>query len=263
MTINHLSSSQITLYLLCGLKYRYQYIENIPRTFRSSALVFGGTLHSSLAWLHHERQIGNQVSLEKLFRVFDTDWFSQRVERDIRFKDGEDEMKLSGMGKEMLRQYFSQPYKKIKGSEVPFTVPLIHPTTKAELGLNFEGFFDLVEADETIVEFKSSAQALSASDIRSHLQVTAYGYAFGILFGRPPHGFKIVNFVKNKKPRLEVTETERVRADYEAFFYVAESVFRAIQKEIFIPRTGYWCRDCEYQALCPMWKGNGVNREHA
>ena len=108
-------------------------------------------------------------------------------------------MKLTIIGKEMLALYFREPYKKLKGSEVPFTIPLVNPSTGEDLGVNLEGFFDLVEADDTIVEFKTSAQVLSAMDISSHLQLTAYGYAFQILHGKPPRGFKLINFIKNKK----------------------------------------------------------------
>ena len=38
---DHLSVSQINVYLACPLKYRFQYVDEIPRAFTSSALVFG------------------------------------------------------------------------------------------------------------------------------------------------------------------------------------------------------------------------------
>lgn len=257
--IDHLSSSQINLYLLCGLKYRFQYLDKLPRTFRPSALAFGSAVHSALSWFHKERMRGNGTTLDQLMKIFDADWFSQKVETNIRYKDGEEEMKLTVQGKEMLALYYRRPHKKFKGTEVPFTVPLVNLSTGEELGMNFEGFFDLVEADDTIVEFKTSAQALSPNDIHAHLQLTAYGYAFEFLHGKPPQGFKLINFIKGKKTRLVVTETTRKRAHYEGFFFLAQQVLNGIRNGAFVPRTGYWCKECEYAGICPMWRGNGAD----
>jgi putative RecB family exonuclease len=252
--MDHLSSSQINLYLLCSLKYRYQYIDKLPKPFQSSALAFGSVFHSALSWLHTERHNGVDVTLENLYRRVESDWDSQRVETDIRYKDGEEELKLAIIGKEMLGMYFREPHRDIAGTEVHFTVPLVNPQSGERLGINLEGYFDLVEADETIVEFKTSAQALTLGDIKVHLQLTAYGYAYNLLHRRPPKGYRIVNFVKTSKPRLEVTETKRSESNFEAFFHLAEQVLNGITKGVFIPKPGYWCKDCEYASVCPLWK---------
>lgn len=256
--IDHLSSSQIKLYLQCPQKYRFQYIDLIPKTFRSSALAFGSAFHSALSWFHKSRLSNGEATLEKLCKVFEADLFSQQVEADVRFKEGDDDMKLAVMGREMLSLYFKQPIPKIKGSEVPFVVPLTNPVTGREVGINLEGFFDLVEADDTIVEFKTSATVMSAFDIHTMLQLSAYGYAFITLYRKQPRAFKVLNFIKNKKPRLEVTETRRTKEDYEVFVSLAEQTLRAIQNGLFYPRTGFWCKECEYQALCPVWKSKGT-----
>lgn len=257
--MDHLSSSQINLYLICSLKYRYTYVDKLPKPFKASALAFGSAFHSTLSWLHKDRMNGRTATLERLFRIFDADWYSQKVETEIRYKESEDEMKLTVMAKEMIALYFHEPEKKIKGFEVPFTIPLKHPTNGKELGVNLEGFFDLVEEDETIVEFKTTAQAMSQADIDSHLQLSAYGYAYERLHGKPPKGFRIVNFVKNKKPRIESTETIRERRHYEAFYEIAAGVFMSIENGIFFPKPSFYCKDCEYANLCPLWNSNGNN----
>src|SRR5579862_6768058 len=254
--MDHLSSSQINLYLLCGLKYRFQYIDKLPKPFKSSALLFGSAIHSALSWLHDQRQAGTPDSLERLYKIFDADFYSQKVEKNITFKDGEDEMKLIAMGKEMLGFYYQEPPNEIKGSEMRFNFPLVNHRTGESLGINLEGYFDLIEADDTIVEFKTSAQTLSQSDIKSHLQLTAYGYAFDLLYGRLPRAFKLVNFVKTKKPKMEITETYRGKENFEAFFFLVEQVLNGIERKVFLPRPGYWCRDCEYAAQCPIGKAD-------
>lgn len=252
-TINHLSSSQIRLYLQCGLKYRYQYIDNLPRLFRPAALAFGSALHSALSFLHTARINGNTISLEKLIKVYETDWYSQTVETDLHYKDGEGADKLLPLGREMLGLYYHHPHKQVKGSEVPFVVPLVNPATGETLDVTLEGFFDLIEVNDIIVEFKTSAQAITQSDAESHLQLTAYGYAYQFVYGKPAKGFKLVNFIKGKRPRIETLDTTREKHHYEMFFSIANQVLRAIRSGIFIPCSGFWCKECEYRDLCPIW----------
>ena len=98
--IDHLSASQITLYSQCSLKYKFQYIDQLPKPFKSSGLAFGSVMHSAIEWFHKERIKKREIPLDRLLKVFETDWFSQKVDTSIRYKDGEDEMRLLLTGKE-------------------------------------------------------------------------------------------------------------------------------------------------------------------
>ena len=254
--LSHLSNSQISLYSQCSLKYKFQYIDEIPRPFKPSGLALGSAVHSALSWLNKERMNGNNVSLEKLYRIFDADWYSQKVDTEIRFKDGENEMKLAVLGKELLGLYFPKPYKPVKAVEIPFVVPLSNPRTGQQLGIDLEGVIDLIEEDDTIIEFKTSAQTIDPRNVDNNLQLTIYSYAFETLTQRPPRLLKVVNFVKTRKPKMIVLETKRKKADYERLFFLASQVLKGIQQGIFFPRTGFWCKDCEYAENCRKWKGN-------
>jgi len=259
--MEHLSSSQINLFLLCGLKYKYQYIERLPKPFKPSALALGSALHSTISWVHKREMEGKKVSADIVLKIFDADWYSQKTDMEIRYKENERELGLIILGKQMLQLFLEEPRKPVKGTEVPFTIPLINPRTKEDLGVTLEGFFDAIESDDTIVEYKTSATTISQSDVDNHLQLTAYGYAFEQLFRKPAKGFKIVNFVKNKKPKIVTTETERGIANYEAFFFLVKEVLKAIKVGAFYPRPGYWCKECEYRDLCPLWRASIVQRK--
>lgn len=252
--MDHLSSSQLNLYSQCSLKYRFQYVDLIPKPFKSSGLAFGSVIHSAISWIHNERIGGNKVTLERLYRIFDADWYSQKADTDIRYKNGESEMKLVFMGKEMLRMYYQEPVKKAKGTDVSFTVPLLNLATGEDLGIDLEGFIDLIEEDDTIVEFKTSSQTMN--DIDDHLQLTAYSYAYEVLYQRPPKLLKVINFVKTKKPKMIPLETKRDKADYQRFFHLAKQVLRGIKTHVFFPRSSFLCKDCEYEDNCKAWGGN-------
>ena len=107
--MEYLSSSQINLYLLCSLKYKFNYIDKLPKTFRPSALAFGSAIHSAISWLHKEQMSGNNVTLENLHKIFSADWYVQKSDLEVRFKYGEVETNLLVMAKEMLGLYFQNP----------------------------------------------------------------------------------------------------------------------------------------------------------
>jgi putative RecB family exonuclease len=253
---DHLSSSQISLYMQCSLKYKFQYLDELPKPFKPSGLAFGSVIHSAISWFHKERMAGRTPTLKRLLQILEADWFCQKVEREIRYRDREDEMQLMMLAREMLAQYFHQGHNGVRGSEIPFTVPLLNPTTGEEMGINLEGFIDLLESDDTIVEFKTSAQTMDPRDVEEHMQLTAYSYAFELLHQRPPKLIKLVNFVKAKKPKIMVHETMRQKEDYQRFYYLAKQVLKGIKSQIFFPRPSFWCKGCEYEQPCRAWNGN-------
>jgi len=254
--MDHLSASQMNLYLLCSLKYRFQYLDALPKPFRPAALAFGSAFHSALAWLHKQMTNGNGITLERLCKIFDADWYAQRLDTVILYNGPETEASLHVLAKELLRLYVTRPEGQVKGAEVPFTVPLVNPTNGEQLEVNLEGFFDLITADEAIVEFKTSGQTMTSRDADNHLQLTAYSYAYEALYQHPAANLKIVDLVKTKRPKMVVLETVRTKADHQRFFWLAKEVFNGIRSRVFFPRTGYWCRDCEYAQHCRAWKGN-------
>lgn len=251
----YLSSSQITLYMQCSLKYKFQYIDLLPKPFKSSGLAFGSALHSALSWFHRESMNNGGVSLEKLYKIFDADWYSQRTETEIRYKENEEEEKLIVLAKEMLALYYKLPPQKAKGTDVFFSVPLDEPENGRSL-IDLEGFIDLIEEGEAITEFKTSAQMLDSREVDQSLQLTIYSYAYEKLYQKPPRMLKLVDFVKSKKPKLIVFETKRDNNSYMRLFGVALQVINGINQKVFFPRTGFWCKDCEYAEECQAWKGN-------
>ena len=55
--MDHLSASQMNLYFQCSLKYKFQYLDKLPKPFKASGLVFGSAIHLAISWVH-KNQIG-------------------------------------------------------------------------------------------------------------------------------------------------------------------------------------------------------------
>ena len=98
------SLSQIQAYLFCPLKYRFQYLDKLPRPWRPSALAFGSSVHSALEWFHKQRLLGKSPKLAEVVEIFEADWYAQNLEPVV-FSEKESQDSLVEKGREMLRLY--------------------------------------------------------------------------------------------------------------------------------------------------------------
>ena len=103
--IDHLSASQITVYLDCSLKYRYSYIDRLPKPFRASGLALGSAIHAAVEWFHNIWAAGQEVDLESVCDIFEADWYAQTLE-PIRYKKGENSEGMLDLGRNLLRAYY-------------------------------------------------------------------------------------------------------------------------------------------------------------
>jgi putative RecB family exonuclease len=261
-TPDSISVSQINLYRTCSLKYRFQYLDGLPRLVRPAALVFGSAVHAALKWLHTVRKAGGEARLEDLLRVFEADWHAQCLDADIRFNGDTSADQFLIKGKELLSAYHRLPPRPVQEAEVSFQVPLVNPMTGEVLDVPLRGVMDLVEADGTLIEFKTSLKRWTLSDLPDNVQLTAYSYAYELLFGRPPRELRLVNLIRTRTPAIETHQTRREPSDYERLFYLGKEVRRGIQAGVFIPNRGCWlCKDCEYERDCHEWTGNDDRQE--
>ena len=251
------SVSHLNLYLTCSLKYRFQYIDRLPKLYRAAGMVFGSAIHKALEWLHKERKAGRNPPLDQLLRTFEADWHAQCLDEDIRFANGDDPEKLILKGKELLSEYYRMPASRVKDAELFFQIPLVNPETGEVLGIPLRGVIDLIEEDDVIGELKTSLKSWSLADLPDNLQLTAYSYAYEVLFGRPTKDLKVINLVRTKQPKVQTLITGREKKDYERLFCLAKEFLRGIRAGVFIPNRGCWmCKDCEYDQDCREWTGN-------
>lgn len=255
-----LSASAIQLYLTCSLKYRFQYVDRLPRLTLSANQAFGTAIHAALNWLHKERKQGRTPPLAEVLQVFAADWYAQtEVEggQAVRFDDAGDRGTLAHKGKELLTQYYHLPARQVRDSEMHFTLPLVNPATGEVLDVPLRGVIDLVEADDVIVEFKAPQKAPPLADLPDNIQVTTYAYAYTKLFGKPPREIRKVSLVRTKAPRVDTQTTGRDERDFTRLFHLGREVLKGHGAEVFLPNRGCWlCNDCEYRRDCDEWAGN-------
>ncbi len=248
------SVSQIQTYLGCPLKYRFSYVDRLPKAFRPAALAFGGSVHAAVEWFNRCRMAGEKPSLEDVLSVFEADWFAQNLD-PLQFSPGETPQALESRARAMLSIYLdSSNGGRPAAVEEPFSLEIADPRTGELLDVPFRGIVDLVEADGTLVDLKTAARSTPQDDVDRHLQLSTYALAVFLRTGEIPR-LRLDVLLKTSKPRLERIETSRT---VEELAWVARLIQRttwAIEEGHFFPNPSWRCQDCEYQEPCQGWRG--------
>src|SRR5258705_13197594 len=75
-----ISVSQVNAYLGCPLKYRFQYVDKIPRPWRVAAMAFGSSVHAAVEGFHKERLPHPTPEIDAVPKVFDAGLYAQKTE---------------------------------------------------------------------------------------------------------------------------------------------------------------------------------------
>jgi putative RecB family exonuclease len=250
---DNISVSQINQYLMCPLKYRFNYIDKLPKPFRPAELAFGSAIHAAVEWWHKNRKNGTGPEWQNVVWIFEADMRAQAMET-LKFKDGDSLESHLEKGKQLLAVYL-RDYKGsgVRAIELPFRVPLVDLETGESLELPLDGYIDLIEADDTVVELKTAARVFDPTSLTQNLQLSAYAYAFGWLYKRKPT-LRIDILTKTKNPALHSFEVNRDKDSLVRFFHIAKGVLRAIRERHFYPNEGWQCPNCEYFDICQKWR---------
>ena len=249
-----LSISQVNAYLGCPLKYRFQYVDKIPRPWRVAAMAFGSSVHAAVEWFHKERLAGRSPDLSQVVQVFDADWYAQNTEPLV-FSERESREGLAEKGRAMLQLYVeSTNGAKPVAVEQWFELDLADPETGELLDVRLRGVIDLVEEGDVLVDLKTAGRTLESGGLDRHLQLSTYALAFLLLRGQIPK-LRLDMLLKTTKPRLERHETTRSLEDLGWTARLIREVSLAIETEHFFPNPSWRCTECEYFAHCQQWRG--------
>jgi putative RecB family exonuclease len=250
-----LSVSQVNAYLACPLKYRFQYIDRIPKPWRAAALAFGSSIHAAVEWFWACRMAEGKVNREKTLEVFDADWYAANIDPLV-FSDREPKELLEERGRAMLNLYLDT----YEGTppplavEQPFELELADPETGEMLGVFLRGVIDLIEEDGTLVDLKTAARSMEAGGLERHLQLSTYALVKAVETGTIP-SLRLDMLFKTSRPRLERLPTNRTCEELSWTARLIRGVATAIESEQFFPSPSWRCGECEYFAHCQGWRG--------
>ena len=262
----HISHSQIFCYLACGLKYKFQYMEQRPKERISLALPFGKAIHASIERYYRslldDRTI---VSLDLMQTLFEESLYMEldTAEVPILFKtEAPDTDSAIKMGQGLLKAFYENidlTGMEIVDVELPLSAPL-YTEHGEKTDINLVGVIDLLLRDADgnllVVDNKTSKQKKSQDAVDTDLQMTAYSYLLasnGYVFSRAEVACRLDVLRKLKTPKLEHYFTSRTAVDRKRFARIANGVLAGIEQRIFIPVKGWLCSDCSYADACAKW----------
>jgi putative RecB family exonuclease len=263
----YISNSQINTYLNCSLRYKFQYVENLPPERVSIALIFGSSIHAAAEL--HNRTLKNQGRIEPIKALWERFEDCLNLELDntdvpvIYKRDMPDRAAAVEMGKalvETFHQNIDYTGYEIIDVELPLMAQL-YDIHRQPVDHKLFGILDLVLRDTNgeilVIDLKTAAKSMSQSTANSDSQMTCYSTLLAskkYVFPAAPVRCRFDILRKLKKPKLEQVYTTRSAEDRKRFCKIAVLVLEAVAAGIFPPRTSWMCADCSYQNACRDWK---------
>lgn len=247
MKNNHLSVTQIKMYLRCPLQYKFRYCDGlkIPPV---SAITLGKSIHSAL-----ERNYAQKIDSKHDLPVTQiTDIFSDFWDKEAKetiFEKDEDSTRLKDEGVHIIRAYHSQ----ISPTIQPKMVEQEFELSFQNVGYTLKGKIDLADKNDIIVDHKVTKRSMILENILNDIQLTCYALAYRHILGIKENGLRFDVTVRNKTPKIQQLTAQRTQEDINRFLKVLGYVSKAIQSGIFYPNENYFCGVCGYRNLCRKW----------
>ncbi len=249
--INHFSYSQLSTYLTCPLRYRYQYVERIPPSFTASSLVFGQAVHEAVAACYQSHLEGEVLRPDQMLDVYRQTCLG--VE-NLKHFNGDCEDSLTDKAKLMLKVFHDafDPDVQIIGIEEFFEVQFVKQVPP------FQGYIDLIEespnATISIVDLKTAARKPTKAQASNNLQLTAYTLGAEALGFDPEQlSLRLDVVTKTKSPELVRFETTRTQQERGRFVKLVKSLWSAIERHAFFHREDWHCSQCAWADHCRDW----------
>jgi DNA helicase-2/ATP-dependent DNA helicase PcrA len=235
--INSISYTALNTYKTCPLKYKYQFILNIP-TKQSKALSFGNTIHETLKE-YHQQKTNRKVSLNEILDMYKKNW------QPYGFDDRDNQIEYYKHGIDVLTRYYE------KYNNVDIKSRVIEKNFKFKLGdIDVSGKIDridlLPDGKYEIIDYKTGSSK-TEKEVRNDNQLTLYKLAASEVFGFDVE--KLTYFFLEDD--LKVT-TERNSQDIEKLKNEVLEVSEKLKTKKFPANPSNMnCNFCDFKEICP------------
>ncbi len=238
------SFSQLETYMLCPLRYKYQYVLRVP-TPAGAAASFGTSIHNALQLFYQDVINKRKTTLETLIAYYRTSW----VPVGFLSKSHEDRMKKEG--DHMLKTYFKTFHKKSAGIidvERPFKIKVD--------GIMVTGKIDRVDLrgkDEIeIIDYKTGRKP-EEKKLRDSLQLSIYLLAASDknLYGKEAHKVHLTFYYLQEPAKITMQKTAQDVANVKVKI---KEVVGKIKAQEYTPHVGPWCDFCPFRMICEAWQ---------
>jgi hypothetical protein len=269
------SSSQLDTYSRCPAQYYFRHIKKLPDYGNvSSSLVFDrclkATIYAGFGYepnpdipLEEQWKPELSVAVEafeaglKVDEVFTESfqWLCADIEKSasVEWTDELEENLMLKQGRTLVKD-FSNEFGEIEAEPlVSMRTMMVDKTTGEIVAANgtpvdIQATLDLVSKDGVIFKLKTSSR--SVSNLSYDWSLDLQWYAYEQLRNQAPAEIKVVNFVRTKKPKMQVLSAPQPRIS--RTLAICNSVIASINAGSFYPnaKNVYGCSKCGYSSEC-------------
>jgi len=263
------SFSQINLYEQCPRKYQYRYLDQLERAFETSPdLILGTSVHGALEWLYQQVNIFNIPIKADLLGKFHELWQNTRADtgENLVYKGDQHEDNYLRRGEQYLERYY-ETYAPFKDSKIIATELMMNFDLQKKENWweqKFRWIIDRLDKEgESFVinDYKTNKQLPPEEKEEYREQLTLYALGvqqkYGKYFQKLKARLHYLHFELTdeweitdellqpiiEKYREAINAIEKARFDYNMGITTA-----------FPTKQNAYCKYCEYQQLCPLWK---------
>ncbi|MBI2051511.1 ATP-dependent helicase [Candidatus Roizmanbacteria bacterium] len=238
------SFSQLETYLLCPLRYKYQYILKIP-TIPTSAASFGTTIHKALQLFYQEFLRDRKIGLEQLLQSYKASWVP------IGYASKTHENRMKKEGERMLTRYFKtfhNPDLKIIDLEKVFKIKVGDITISGKI----DRVDNMKRGGIEIIDYKTG-KIPKEKELKENLQLSIYLLAATDkgLYNKP---FDEVTLSFYYLQNLEKFSMKKTEEDIVKVKDTVKQTVREIKKGDYPPHVGPWCDFCPFRMICEAWQ---------
>ncbi|MBN1872284.1 MAG: ATP-dependent helicase [Candidatus Omnitrophica bacterium] len=232
---NVYSFTQIESYMSCPLKYKYSFVDIIPRR-QKPYFSLGTVMHEVLRQFYGFVQQGVPVDSEKLLEIYENCWLSSG------YNSKKEERLYKARGRKELMEFY-----KINKADLIRPLYLEKKFTIELGGRPFKGYIDRIDELEDgkveIIDYKTGK-----SEKESTIQLDLYAIAAAEKLGLDVGKLSFYYISTNKKRTFA-----RSFEDLEKTKSKVSDVISKIESGEFQPKLSYMCKFCDYQILCPAY----------
>jgi len=242
---NRLSFSQIDTFLTCPLKYKYNYVLDIPVP-RSATLIFGEIIHTTLQNFYNEFKTNKIIGVKKLLEIYKKSWipigYSSDLHQTKSFKEG--------VG--ILKKYFNKFHNKginILDVEKRFKI-------KINKNIYISGIIDRVDhlANDgiEIIDYKTGKKP-NGKYLKNDLQISIYFLAaiYDETLNKNPENINLTYYFLQDQCRLSFQKKPQ---DIQKIKARIIDIVKSIKTSEFLPKKGNHCNFCPYKMICEAWQ---------
>jgi len=232
----YFSYTQLAAFEKCPLQYKFAHILKIPRA-GSATLSFGKTMHNTLLRFVKESIVSNQLSLERLYEIYNEEWIDEWYESKSHKEQ------YYQLGKNSLKMFFerfkekSPKIKEINGVlalELPFSLKIKDYTIKGKI----DRIDELEDGTIEIIDYKTGKPKEKLNKEEKE-QLLIYQLAAEEVLKLQPK--QLTYYYLDAGQELSFPSIKEIEK---------------IQNSEFEPTPGFHCKFCDFKHICEFRKSD-------